>query len=82
MVDRLNILKEQEANSSDEIAKLKQLNIIKDDEVINIDIELKSLRDFMQNVEQTQSDKILAYKTEIEKNQKLIRRTDKLIVDL
>jgi hypothetical protein len=40
LVDRVNILREQEANSSDEIAKLKQLNIIKDDEVINLDIEL------------------------------------------
>jgi len=82
LVDRLNILREQEANSSDEIAKLTQLNLIKDDEIINLDIELKSLRDFMQNVESAQNDKIDAFRAEIESNQKIIRRTDKLIVDL
>jgi chromosome segregation ATPase len=82
LVDQLNILKERQANSEDEISKLKQLDLIKDDEIINLDIELKSLQDFMRNVESTQQDKINAYRAEIEKNQKIIRRTDKLIVDL
>ena len=56
--------------------------MIKDDEIVNLDIELKSLTDFMRNVESSQQEKITAYRSEIERNQKVIRRTDKLIVDL
>jgi hypothetical protein len=36
----------------------------------------------MNKVEQTQQDKIALYKHEIEKNTKVIKRTDKLLVDL
>ena len=53
LIDMLNIYKEKEANSSEEISKLEKLSVIKDDEIINLDIELKSLNDFMHNVEQT-----------------------------
>ena len=82
LLDMLNCYKEKEANSAEEIDKLEQLSVIKDDEIINLDVELQSLRDFMSKVRQNQEDKIRMYTVEIEKNSKVILRTDKLIVDL
>lgn len=55
---------------------------MKDDEILGLDMELKSLNDFLQNVRFTQNDKISQYKEQIQENQKVIRRQDKLIVDL
>jgi hypothetical protein len=61
---------------------LSQLSIIKDDEITNLDIEIKSLNDFLTNVTRQQNDKIEMYKQQIEENKKIIRRQDKMIVDL
>ena len=48
----------------------------------NLDIELRSLNDFMNSVRQTQGDKIMMYKQTIDENKIVIKRQDKLIVDL
>lgn len=69
-------------NSKDEIQKLTQLTSIKDDEIVNLDIELQSLNDFLNSVRHNQLTKIQMYKEQIEENKKIIRRQDKLIVDL
>jgi len=50
--------------------------------LVNLDIELKSLNDFMNSVRQNQGDKIIMYKQQIEDNKIVIKRQDKLIVDL
>ena len=50
LIEMMKQFKEKEANSVEEIQKLSQLSIIKDDEIANIDIEIKSLNDFLVNV--------------------------------
>lgn len=50
LIDMLNAYKLKEANVKEEIEKLSQLSLIKDDELQNLDIELKSLDDFLENV--------------------------------
>ena len=40
LIDMLNSYKEKEANSAEEIDKLEQLSVIKDDEIVNLDVEL------------------------------------------
>ena len=61
---------------------MSQLSLIKDDEIANLDIEIKSLNDFLTNVTRQQNDKIEMYKQQIDENKKIIRRQDKMIVDL
>ena len=82
LIDMLNAYKSREENVKEEIEKLGQLTVMKDDEIMGLDMELKSLHDFLQNVRFTQNDKISQYKEQIQENQKVIRRQDKLIVDL
>ena len=82
LIDMMKQFKEKEANSKDEIQKLTQLTVIKDDEMANLDVELRSLNDFLEQVRTTQGDKINMYKQQIEENKIVIKRQDKLIVDL
>jgi len=82
LIDLLNSLREKDANSQDEIDKLNQLTVIKDEEISNLEVEIRSLRDFMLNVKDNQESKIRMYSEEIAANSKVIRRQDKLIVDM
>jgi hypothetical protein len=82
LIGMMKQFREKEANTKEEVEKLSQLTIIKDDELANLDIELRSLNDFMNSVRLTQGDKILMYKQQIEENKIVIKRQDKLIVDL
>jgi len=82
LIGMMKQFKEKEANTREEVDKLTQLTAIKDDELNNLDIELRSLNDFMNSVRQNQGDKILMYKQQIEENKIVIKRQDKLIVDL
>lgn len=82
LVDMLNSYKEKEAVSQEAIDQLKELQVHKDDEIMGLEVEVQSLRDFMGGVRATQEAKIVMYRSEIEQNAKLIRRQDKLIVDL
>jgi hypothetical protein len=66
----------------EEIDKLEGLSVIKDDEIANLDMEIRSLKDFLATVKDTQQEKISAYSQEIDHNKKVIRRQDKMIVDL
>jgi carbonic anhydrase len=47
LIDMLNAYKSREENVKEEIEKLGQLSVIKDDEIQNLEIELKSLNDFL-----------------------------------
>jgi len=40
LIDMMKQFKDKEMNSKDEISKLTQLTTIKDDEIVNLDIEL------------------------------------------
>lgn len=82
LIGMMKQFREKEANSKEEIEKLSQLTIIKDDEMANLEIELRSLNDFMNSVRQNQGDKIMMYKQTIDDNKIVIKRQDKLIVDL
>ena len=82
LIEMMKQYKEKEQCTTEEIQKLSQLSLIKDDEISTIDIEIKSLTDFLTNVTRQQNDKIDLYKQQIEDNKKVIRRQDKMIVDL
>jgi hypothetical protein len=56
--------------------------VIKDDELTNLDIEIQGLSDFLDQMNMQQNNKINSYKQQLEDNKKIIRRQDKLIVDL
>ena len=74
LIDMMKQYKTKEANSKDEIHKLTQLTTIKDDEIVNLDIELQSLNDFLNSVRHNQLTKIQMYKDQIDDNKKVIRR--------
>jgi len=82
LIDMLHSYKEKVANNRDEIDKLNQLSVIKDEEIVKLDVILDSLNDFLSNMAENQDKKIAAYSQDISSNAKLIRRQDKLIVDL
>jgi hypothetical protein len=48
LIGMMNQFKERELNTIDEIQKLKQLTLIKDDELTNLDIEVRGLSDFLE----------------------------------
>ena len=50
LIGMMKSFKEKEENSREEITKLSQLILIKDDEIQNLDIELRSLGDFLNSV--------------------------------
>ena len=50
LIDMMKNFKTKEENSRDEIQKLNQLTTIKDDEIVNLDVELQSLNDFLNSV--------------------------------
>ena len=82
LLNMMKQFKERERNTVEEIEKLKQLETIKDDELVNLDVETRSLNDFLDNMNRSQAGKIDQFKEEIDANKKVIRRQDKLIVDL
>ena len=50
LLHMLNSYKTKEANAAEEIDKLKQLEVIKNDEISGLNVELESLKDFQQNI--------------------------------
>ena len=48
LIGMMNQFKERELNTIDEIQKLKQLTLIQDDEITNLDIEVRGLSDFLE----------------------------------
>lgn len=81
LVGMMKQYKDKAANSTDEISKLSELTLVKDNELANLESEIRSLHDFMSMVGEQQGEKIAVYKEEIDANQKVINRQDKLIVD-
>ena len=82
LLDMLNNYRVRSENAVEEIDKLKQLEVIKNDEISNLDVELESLRDFMGKKAGMQEEEIGSLTHKIKLNSNDIRRQDKLIVDL
>lgn len=74
LIGMMKSFRENELNTRDEIDKLGKLTLLKDNEVAELDVEIRSLNDFLDKMRDTQFEKILMFKKEIEKNQKTIRR--------
>ena len=65
LLQMLNNYKTKEANAAEEIDKLKQLEVIKNDEISGLNVELESLRDFQNNIASQQEATIDTYKHQI-----------------
>ena len=82
LISMMKNFKTREKNTMEEIEKLRQLLEIKNNEINNCDVEIQSFNDFLDNYNRQQGNKINEYKSEIEENRHIIKRQDKLIVDL
>ena len=82
LIEMLNSYKSREQNCKEEIEKLSDLIVIKDNEIVELNEELNALTDFLENLRFNQKQKIENYNNEIKENKKEIKRKDKLIVDL
>ena len=74
--------KRQARNTQEEIDKLNQLMIVKDNEITGLNQELSALNDMRQNMDEKYRRKSDQAKKMIEENKAVIKRQDKLIVDL
>jgi hypothetical protein len=50
LIEMMKQFKQREQNGIEEIEKLNKLALIKDDEIANLDIEIKSLNDYLNNL--------------------------------
>ena len=69
-------------NTQEEIEKLNQLILVKDNEITTLNQELSALTDFRSNMESTNQQKIQTANKMIEENKAVMKRQDKLITDL
>lgn len=74
--------KRQMRDTQDEIVKLNKLILIKDAEIVAVTEEVASLKDFKQQMAQDGKLKMQQAAKMIEENTAVIKRQDKLIVDL
>lgn len=74
--------KRQARNTQEEIDKLNQLMVMKDNEITNLNQEISALNDMRANMDTKYSRKSEQAKKMIEENKAVIKRQDKLIVDL
>lgn len=74
--------KRQQRDTQDEIEKLHKLILIKDAEITAVTEEVKSLKGFKNNMAADGKAKMQQAAKMIEENTAVIKRQDKLIVDL
>lgn len=82
LITMMKNFKTREKNTMEEIKKLNELLAIKNNEISNCDVEIRSYTDFLDNYNMQMGEKIDNFKSEIEGNRQVIKRQDKLIVDL
>ena len=82
LITMMKNFKTREKNTMEEIEKMKNLLAIKNNDIATVDVEIQSYNDFLDNYNRDQGQKIASYKSEIEQNRFVIKRQDKLIVDL
>jgi len=82
LLQMLEGYKNKEEQSLEEIKNLKQLILVKDDEIRSLDEEILELADLKNTAKDQQERQLLELRTRISDNAQQIRRTDKLIVDL
>lgn len=69
-------------NTGDEIVKLHKLNEVKEHEILCLNEELEALGDFKRSAKEQFGKKFDNARVKIEENRAIIKRQDKLIVDL
>ena len=74
--------KRQQRNAVEEIEKLNKLILVKDNEITNLNMDLSSLGDFRSGMDARNQAKVDQALKMIEENKAVIKRQDKLIVDL
>lgn len=74
--------KRQQKDTQDEIVKLNKLILLKDAEIVAVSEECSALRDFKAQKAAEGQVKMQNAAKMIEENQAVIKRQDKLIVDL
>jgi hypothetical protein len=82
LLGMLKKYKRQQRNTQDEIEKLSKLLMIKEAEIVAVTEELKSLNDFRANMHGNSVIKTQQAGKMIGDNKAVIKRNDKLIVDL
>lgn len=82
LMGMLKKYKRQQKYTVEEIDKLKKLSLIKDAEIVNITEELNSLLDYKSKQTDNANKKKDNARNMIEENKAIIKRQDKLIVDL
>lgn len=82
LLGMLKKYKRQQRDTTDEIEKLHKLILIKDAEITAVSEEVKSLKDFKNNMAADGRAKTQQAAKMIEENTAVIKRQDKLIVDL
>lgn len=82
LLGMLKKYKRQQRDTQDEIEKLHKLILIKDAEITAVTEEVKSLKDFKNNMAADGKAKMQQAAKMIEENTAVIKRQDKLIVDL
>lgn len=78
----LHNYKVKEEQTHEEILRLRQLVLVKDDEIQGLDTDIDELTDYISTAKENLDNKINDAVNDIEANNKVIRRQDKLIVDL
>ena len=74
--------KRAEANTKDEISKLQKILLVKDNEIVTLNEEINSLADYKANAHGNAKAKLEQYTVMAKENTDVIKRHDKLIVDM
>ena len=82
LLGMLKKYKRAQRNAQEEIEKLNKLILVKDNEITNLNMDLSSLTDFRNGMDASNQKKVDHAHKMIEENKAIIKRQDKLIVDL
>eukprot|EP00347_Sterkiella_histriomuscorum_P023494 403334433 len=82
LINMLESYQQKQLQTQQEIQKLKQLVLLKDDEILQLDEDIGELSCFVSTAKDKLEDKIDDLLRTLEDNRRLIRRQDKIIVDL
>ena len=82
LLGMLRKYQKQAKNTQEEIAKLHKLSEVKEHEILCLNEELEALTDFRRTAKDQFGAKFEQARVKIEENRAIIKRQDKLIVDL
>jgi len=82
LLGMLKRYKRRQRDTQDEIVKLGDLILLKDSEIVAVTEDVKALKDFKADLTEQGKQRVLNANKMIEENTAVIKRQDKLIVDL